>query len=312
MAEHAHQQILLANHHCVDTAHIDGDTKPMPQTSAYFMLSLTSGVKQSLYFPDRFMQRHTKRLLVGDFRLNGNPVHNAQPIAQVWLKRTLSLLLAIAFHAGVLAWLMQAPAKITQPEPKPIQIALITLPVQKAAPTPQTVPLIKQKQLKHLVVKSQQTPVQKHIEQPVPVARIVETANNPSKFEARQVDSAPPAETLPAAAPIAVVNASSATPKPEIEEKEEPPKFGVAYLNNPAPEYPRLSKRAGEQGKVFMKVLVSTEGLPASVEVSKSSNFERLDAAAVNAVKQWRFEPARKGGKAISAFVIVPLSFTLN
>jgi protein TonB len=105
---------------------------------------------------------------------------------------------------------------------------------------------------------------------------------------------------------------ASAPPKQEVVEKEEPPKFGVAYLNNPRPEYPRLSQRAGEEGKVVMKVLVSVEGRPDSVEVISSSGFERLDKAAVAAVKQWRFEPARKGGKALSAYVNVPLSFSLT
>jgi periplasmic protein TonB len=48
------------------------------------------------------------------------------------------------------------------------------------------------------------------------------------------------------------------------------------------------------------------------VEIFKSSGYERLDKAALNAVKQWRFEPARKGGKALSAYVNVPLSFSLT
>jgi periplasmic protein TonB len=105
---------------------------------------------------------------------------------------------------------------------------------------------------------------------------------------------------------------------PEVEKpapKEdvvEPPKFGVAYLNNPKPNYPNLSRRTGERGRVLLKVLVDANGLPATVELGTSSGFERLDNAALEAVKQWRFVPARKSNQAISAWVTVPINFALD
>lgn len=92
----------------------------------------------------------------------------------------------------------------------------------------------------------------------------------------------------------------------------EPPKFGVAYLNNPKPEYSRLSRRASEQGKVLLRVLVNEQGLPASVEISKGSGFDRLDESALEAVKKWRFVPAKRNNIAISAYVTVPIQFSLD
>lgn len=244
--------------------------------------------------------------------------------AEEWLKRErqqhwygFGMLAVVALHAVLVWWVfVHAEVPVKPPEPTPMTVSLITLPAKKeeAPPTPEIVPIVKQQPVVKPVVKPKEKPVEKPIERPTPVVeRIVETAADVPKFEASTQASPPPMAEPAAAAPAkapAVVPA--APPKQEIEEKEEPPKFGVAYLNNPAPDYPKLSKRAGEEGRVLLKVLVSVEGRPDSVEISKGSGFERLDTAALNAVKQWRFEPARKGGKALSAYVIVPLTFTLN
>lgn len=226
----------------------------------------------------------------------------------------LGMLAVVALHGAVIAWLlMHEEPMVVAPKPEPMTVSLITLPAKKEeAPAPEVVPIIKKQPVVKPVIKPKETPV-KPIERPAPVVeRIVESAPDQPKFEASTQPSAPPLEAPAAAAPSKPAP-PAAPPKQEIvEEKVEPPKFGVAYLNNPPPEYPRLSQRAGEEGKVLMKVLVSAEGRPESVDVISSSGFERLDKAAVNAVKQWRFEPARKGGKALSAYVNVPLSFSLT
>lgn len=84
------------------------------------------------------------------------------------------------------------------------------------------------------------------------------------------------------------------------------------YLNNPKPSYPRLSKRMGEQGEVRLRVLVSVDGRVASVQLSRSSGFERLDEAAMESVKQWRFKPATQGGETLETWVEVPVKFVLE
>lgn len=241
--------------------------------------------------------------------------------AEAWLSRArsqrwsgLGMIAVILLHAALVWWLfVHAEAPIQPPKPEPMTVSLITLPAKKEeAPAPEVVPIIKQKPVVKPVVKPKETPV-KPVERPTPVVdRIVEPTADVPRFEASTQPEAPPMEALAAAA-AKPAPAPAAPPKQEVvEEKEEPPKFGVAYLNNPAPEYPKLAKRAGEEGRVLLKVLVSVEGRPESVEISKGSGFERLDTAAMNAVKQWRFVPARKGEKTISAYVMVPLAFTLN
>ena len=92
-----------------------------------------------------------------------------------------------------------------------------------------------------------------------------------------------------------------------------PPNFVAAYLNNPGPAYPCLSKRQNEQGEVMLRVLVSAAGRAEQVLIERSSGFSRLDEAAKDVVlKRWRFVPAKQGDQAISAWVLVPIQFELK
>jgi periplasmic protein TonB len=92
----------------------------------------------------------------------------------------------------------------------------------------------------------------------------------------------------------------------------EEPGFGAAYLNNPPPEYPRISQRRREQGTVLLWVSVAADGRPVNWRVERSSGHERLDNAALDAVAGWRFEPARRGNRPVAAPVLVPMEFRLR
>ena len=92
----------------------------------------------------------------------------------------------------------------------------------------------------------------------------------------------------------------------------QPPRFDAAYLQNPEPEYPALSQRLGEEGRVLLRVLVSPEGRADQVELKQGSGFARLDAAALVAVRRWRFQAARRGTEIVAAWVIVPITFHLD
>ena len=91
-----------------------------------------------------------------------------------------------------------------------------------------------------------------------------------------------------------------------------PPGFNAAYLRNPAPRYPLAARRAAEQGTVTLRVLVTREGLASRVAVEKSSGSPHLDAAALEAVKAWRFTPARRGVDAVESWMLVPIVFRLE
>jgi protein TonB len=91
-----------------------------------------------------------------------------------------------------------------------------------------------------------------------------------------------------------------------------PAQFDAAYLNNPKPEYPRMARRLGEEGTVLLRVFVSAQGAPETIELHRSSGSPRLDRAARETVRSWKFVPARKGERPVGAWVLVPITFVLQ
>ena len=89
-------------------------------------------------------------------------------------------------------------------------------------------------------------------------------------------------------------------------------RYDADYLRNPPPAYPSLSRRLHEEGRVVLLVRVTAEGAAASVSIERSSGHARLDEAALDAVRRWRFVPARRGDEAVAASVLVPLVFRLD
>lgn len=91
-----------------------------------------------------------------------------------------------------------------------------------------------------------------------------------------------------------------------------PPKMDANPLNNPAPAYPKLSRRLDEQGVVTLEVLILKDGSVGAVRLKQSSGFYRLDKTAIKAIKRWRYVPARQGKETIEYWYIQKLAFTLN
>lgn len=116
-------------------------------------------------------------------------------------------------------------------------------------------------------------------------------------------DSAPPAraqepapQQAPAPAPVTVSE----------------PRFDAAYLDNPAPTYPAMSRRIGEEGRVMLRVLVEANGRPSQIQIKTASTSPRLDQAAEEAVRRWKFVPAQRGQEPVAAWVLVPIVFNLK
>lgn len=82
--------------------------------------------------------------------------------------------------------------------------------------------------------------------------------------------------------------------------------------DNPAPSYPPIARLRGQYGRVVLRVEVSPSGDAETVRVAESSGYDVLDRAAADAVKQWRFIPARRNGSAVAAMVHVPVRFALQ
>lgn len=142
---------------------------------------------------------------------------------------------------------------------------------------------------------------------PPPVLAVANPVESPAPttFTVPPQPAAPPQPQVTAPA---IVAAPAPAPAPTFIAA----RFDADYLDNPKPLYPRASRRLGEEGKVVLRVFVSAEGDAKQVEVKHSSGFQRLDHAAQEAVARWRFVPARHGEQAVTAWVVVPIVFSLN
>jgi protein TonB len=61
-----------------------------------------------------------------------------------------------------------------------------------------------------------------------------------------------------------------------------------------------------------LRVLVDPAGRAAEVQVHTSCGHARLDEAARETVRRWKFIPARRGSETVAAWVLIPISFRLE
>jgi periplasmic protein TonB len=204
---------------------------------------------------------------------------------------------SVAVHAAVLVALPELGHErglpnVAAPEVV-LKAELLTIVHPEIAPQP----LSRQSQPERVPAKAVPVP---QPERRAPVLALTEP--QPTK-NARTAPPARPPEPLPAAPDQKIRTASAATPSPAS---------NAAYLRNPAPPYPLAARRAGEQGTVRLRVLVTLDGLASRVAVEKSSGSPHLDTAALEAVKAWRFTPARQGADAVESWMLVPIVFRLE
>jgi periplasmic protein TonB len=144
---------------------------------------------------------------------------------------------------------------------------------------------------------------------PAPPIIAIPQTESPVRVPAPEADTTPRQEAPRAAPSVGKTDAASRDPAPA---GVTPPTFNAAYLRNPPPRYPVSARRNGEQGTVTLRVFVTREGVPATVGVHTTSGSSTLDQAAVEAVRSWRFTPARQGPEPVEAWVLVPIVFKLD
>lgn len=217
-----------------------------------------------------------------------------QPKSPEWLHSGRYLLIALALHVLVLLYpLTLSVDQLEVMPPAPVQVQL-TESVSAAQAVPPAPP--------EKVAAPKPAPREKPARTAPPViALAAEQASAPPAFSGPAPVAAPPV-SQPATTHI------TASAQPVVTAA----RFNAAYLNNPEPKYPSLSRRLGEEGKVLLKVRVMPDGRAAAVDIEKSSNFDRLDEAALQGVANWRFVPAKRGDEAIEATVLVPIVFRLD
>ena len=190
--------------------------------------------------------------------------------------RTSAAAVVIAGHAAVIYALAVTMGVVEAPPiVEPIKAVIIDAPPAEPEPyVPPETPQVAQR------------PV---VEIPLPEIAITTQA---------ETITVPPVTELPSAEPVTaptVVEAKSLSVTRRIE-----------------PVYPPASRRLDEEGVVLLRVLVDERGRPREVQVAKSSGFDRLDQAAVTAVRRWQFSPAMQASGAVSAWTRVNVVFQLN
>jgi protein TonB len=210
---------------------------------------------------------------------------------------------SVAAHLAVAVFgVLPGYLRETAPPPVTLDVTLVEPePLPVAAPEPERPPPPPRKpepkrRAEPAPVKP--APAPQPQQQQAPILALPST-QAPAEFT---VPAAPPAE--PAKAPEQRAQGGSGPVTP--------PAFNAAYLRNPAPQYPLAARRSGQQGTATVRVLVTPEGLPARVDLEKSSGSMHLDDAAVEAVKGWRFVPARRGTDPVEGWVLVPIVFRLE
>lgn len=192
----------------------------------------------------------------------------------------------VLVHLGLIASTLIPPAPPT-PAATTMMVSFVAPPQAEEAPPPPAPKVEKQRPVlasKRHVEAAATAPVIPP--EPVPVPEV-----------AQEAPPSPPApQTAPAPAAPAIV----------------PPNVRAAYANNPSPVYPSASRRLNETGVSRLRVLVAPSGRVQQIEIERSSGFSRLDQAAMSAVRDWKFAPARQGESAVAAWVLVPINWKLE
>lgn len=220
-----------------------------------------------------------------------------KPLSMGGLLLTLVLLL----HLWAAIWMLKPAKPFTQAQPMIMEVSLVAAPSQQAAAAPVVQPKPvepKKEPVKKPVKKKPVT--HKQMELPKPQALADELLPAPSKAE-----SAP---TPVAASAAAKVSSKTTADTASFTEAN----FNANYGSNPKPKYPSIATSRGWEGTVRLLVKVTAEGDSEEVTVQRSSGYDVLDEAAIEAVEKWKFIPAKRGDTPVSSSVVVPINFVLN
>jgi protein TonB len=161
-------------------------------------------------------------------------------------------------------------------------------------------------------------------EQPRPQEEKVELPTTP------QITPQPVATQAPPLAPVALSPAPVApAPPPVVQAPPAPPPppaspapkasgpaeggdLSTKMLSFTAPSYPIESRRAKEEGTVTLSLLLGLDGHVAEISVTGSSGSARLDKAALEAVRKWRWAPVTRNGEGVMVRGTVKIPFIIK
>lgn len=192
--------------------------------------------------------------------------------------------------------------RAVRPRARPVTLKPTTTPSRVALDTPKArakreTQAKHERQLKSPVVKTAESSTR---QQPAPL-RTTTVYPPPSSAQPSTSDAKATAGNRPASP----VGLQSSSPQPNTFSR-------VRYARVIKPEYPEHARKQGWEGTTVLKVLVNPAGKSAKVRVQRTSGFRVLDNAAMDAMQQWEFHPARNEQKTVQSWVSVPIVFTLK
>lgn len=217
----------------------------------------------------------------------------------------VSLCVSLAVHAVAVGTFMMLDYLPVKPALPP-QNSVITLTLMAAPDEPVAQPI--SPMVKPVVVAPVEPPAPKPV---VPVER--KPADIPVPAEPTKPSVV--AEPKPVSAPTPQAHGDNSSPEPGLDATTQKAQVGVKaepnYRVNPEPPYPLAARRRHEQGLVLLTVKVTAQGRAAAVTLRQSSGHPLLDEAALQAVREWEFDPARVGSLAVESEIEVPVRFKL-
>ncbi len=134
------------------------------------------------------------------------------------------------------------------------------------------------------------------------------TDTKPAQIRPDRPDARPPKSPAAKRAPRRPPPQPSSRAQTAGTQTTEPPRVE----RNPPPLYPATAVDQGWEGITTLRIHIAKDGTVEAVEVLQSSGHSVLDAAAVRAVRKWRFSPAMRDGKPVPIHVRLKIRFSLD
>lgn len=218
----------------------------------------------------------------------------------------------VAAHAAAL-WAMQHTFAQPQPAPDIVPAEVIATLIAPLAPEPAPpAPPEPQLQPHQPQPRPRPQPSKPVVKKTIAPKAVADPAPAPAPLTPQAVRNDEPQQAAPTAPSVPTAPAPPPPPAPAAAPAMELPSSDAAYLNNPSPSYPATSRRLGEQGKVFLRVYINAQGEPEKIDIKQSSGYDRLDQAARETVRRWKFAPGKRNGVPEAMWHIVPIDFVLK
>jgi protein TonB len=146
---------------------------------------------------------------------------------------------------------------------------------------------------------------------PEPKPKTPEPSSTPPA-DASQAKAADAAKTAESQMPNAAVAPASNQGNAGTPIQTDIGKLVVVYQPDADPYYPSFSKRAGEQGEVVVRLIIDETGIVEEVALLRSSGFARLDRAATEIGKRYRFKPYTVNGNPARISTNLLIKFNLK